>query len=169
VVHQEFDNMNTRFDACEQIREVVPSAPDRIRLGFALVKEGLADMRQEYEVAARQQEARRAVMGDAEPQLRSLSTGAAAARRPRMLNPGQAHGPRRPHGDGQVQFTSGAQPGDRDAIVFVSPVDEQTKASLAFMGLTPRAKIEPRPKTRRWPWSREFDTEIEVVSPPRAR
>lgn len=119
-----------------------PDAAGRVMQGLTLVSEGLADMREEHEQAAREQEIRRAQMVEAEARTRALASHAAAARRPRHLQPSERSGPRRMPADA------------RGAIVAVTPVDERTQHSLDVMGLRPRPRDPAVPKLPWWKLSR---------------
>lgn len=112
------------------------SAEDKIRHGLALVAEGLTDLREEEEILAYRLAQLRALDVDTEMQLRTCTTRALAARRPRHLVPTENAGPRRLLADGGRTITM--QP----------ELDARTAASLRTMGLTPIA-VSPEERSAR--------------------
>lgn len=103
------------------------SPEEKIHAGLHDVGQAIGDLRADYEEAARQQERRREAIVGAESSLRGLAALAAAARRPRHLQPRELAGPRRP-------------PADRVSEPAV-PVDDVTQRSLELYGLARPAEV----------------------------
>lgn len=117
----------------------VRTPSQRIAAGFAMIHDGIADLRAERERIAREQDARTAALVDAEGQLKVLAIRSARARRARHLQASERCGPR-------------ALP--RDGASMPAELDDRTLTSLRVYGLhstpsEPRGTLDDKATWRR--------------------